>query len=181
MRAENLESIYRLSPVQEGILFHTLREPESGLYVRQLIAKLSGPLEVERLKEAWVGLLERHAVLRTSFHWQEVAHPVQLVARRVGLPWEELDWRRLGDAERKGSMEELLRTDLERGFDLAAPPLIRLTLVRTGDAAHELIWSFHHLILDGWSLLLLLRELFSVYAGLCRGRSPQLAKTAPYR
>nr|MDP9121889.1 condensation domain-containing protein [Acidobacteriota bacterium] len=101
MKPENLESIYRLSPVQEGILFHTLREPESGLYVQQLVVKLRGPLEVASLKQAWTRLLERHPVLRTSFHWQEVAHPVQVVARRVALPWEEVDWRRLGGAEQK--------------------------------------------------------------------------------
>src|SRR5215210_9063814 len=181
MRPENLESIYRMSPVQEGILFHVLNEPDSGLYVRHLEAELSGALEVERFQEAWASLLERHAVLRTSFHWQEVAHPVQVVARRVALPWEEKDWRRLSDLERQRSMAELLRDDLLRGFDLAQPPLVRLTLVRTGEASWELIWSFHHLILDGWSLLLLLREVFSVYAGLCRGRKPALGKALPYK
>ncbi|HKH45888.1 MAG TPA: amino acid adenylation domain-containing protein, partial [Thermoanaerobaculia bacterium] len=181
MRPENLESIYRMSPVQEGILFHVLNEPDSGLYVRHLVAELSGALEVERFQEAWASLLERHAVLRTSFHWQEVAHPVQVVARRVALPWEEKDWRRLSDLERQRSMAELLRDDLLRGFDLAQPPLVRLTLVRTGEASWELIWSFHHLILDGWSLLLLLREVFSVYAGLCRGRKPAVDKAVPYK
>ena len=122
MRPENLEAIYRLSPVQEGILFHALNEPESGLYVRQLVAELSGALEVERFREAWSSLVERHAVLRTSFHWQEVAHPVQVVARRVTLPWEEKDWRCLSEEERQRSMAELLSADLLRGFDLAHPP-----------------------------------------------------------
>ncbi|HEX3531511.1 MAG TPA: non-ribosomal peptide synthase/polyketide synthase, partial [Thermoanaerobaculia bacterium] len=181
MKPENLESIYRLSPLQEGILFHTLDEPENGLYVWHLVAELSGRLEVERLKEAWTHLLERHAVLRTSFHWQEVAHPVQVVARRVALPWEEKDLRRLREEERQRSMAELLRADLQRGFDLAQAPLLRLTLVRTGEAAWELVWSFHHLILDGWSLLLLLREVFSVYAELCRGRKPAVEKVVPYK
>jgi len=184
MRAENVESIYRLSPVQEGILFHALNEPENGLYVRHLVVELSGALEVERLQEAWASLLDRHAVLRTSFHWQEVAHPVQVVARRVALPWEEKDWRhlaRLSDDERQRSMAELLRSDLQRGFDLAQPPLLRLTLVRTGEASWELVWSFHHLILDGWSLILLLREVFAVYAELCRGRRPAVAKVVSYK
>ncbi|HEX3526556.1 MAG TPA: amino acid adenylation domain-containing protein, partial [Thermoanaerobaculia bacterium] len=164
MKPENLEAIYRLSPVQEGILFHALNEPESGLYVRHLVVELSGTLEVDRLKAAWGSLVERHAVLRTSLHWQEVAHPVQVVARRVTLPWEEKD-----------------RADLQRGFDLAQAPLFRLTLVRTGEAAWELIWSFHHVILDGWSLLLLLREVFAVYAELCRGGKPAAAKVVPYK
>src|SRR5215813_13879299 len=95
MRPENLESIYRLSPVQEGILFHALNEPDHALYVRHLVAELAGTLEVDRFREAWTRLVARHAVLRTSFHWQEVAHPVQVVARRVELPWEEKDWRHL--------------------------------------------------------------------------------------
>ncbi|HEX3527349.1 MAG TPA: amino acid adenylation domain-containing protein [Thermoanaerobaculia bacterium] len=181
MRPENLESIYRLSPVQEGMLFHALKEPESGLYVRHLVVELSGTLEVERLKESWASLLERHAVLRTSFHWQEMAHPVQVVARRVPLPWDEQDWRRLSVEERQRSMAELLRADLLRGFDLAQPPLLRLTLVRTGEAGWELVWSFHHLILDGWSLLLLLREVLSGYAELCRGGKPALERVVPYK
>ncbi|HEY2738070.1 MAG TPA: condensation domain-containing protein, partial [Thermoanaerobaculia bacterium] len=184
MRPENLEAIYRLSPVQEGILFHSLDEPDSGLYVRHLVVELSGTLEVERLKAAWASLVERHAALRTSFHWREVAHPVQVVARRVTLPWEEKDWRdfaHLSDEERQRSMAELLRADLLRGFDLAHPPLIRLTLVRTEETAWELVWSFHHLILDGWSLILLLREVFSVYAELCRGGKPAVGKAVPYK
>src|SRR5215475_6988083 len=128
MRPENLESIYRLSPVQEGILFHALDEPGDGLYVRHLVVELSGALDVERLKESWSLLLERHAVLRTSFHWQEVAHPVQVVARRVPLPWEERDWRLVPAEERPRAMAELLQADLARGFDLGQPPLLRLTL-----------------------------------------------------
>ena len=181
MRPENLEAIYRLSPVQEGILFHALNEPDNGLYVRHLVVELSGALEVERLQEAWARLLARHAVLRTSLHWQEVAHPVQVVARRVALPWDEKDWRCLSEEERQRSMAELLRADLQRGFDLAQPPLVRLTLVRTGEQDWELIWSFHHLILDGWSLLLLLREVFAVYAELCRGGKPAVEKAVPYK
>src|SRR4051812_42854481 len=97
MKPENLEAIYRLSPVQEGILFHSLDEPDSGLYVRHMVVELSGMLEVDHFKAAWASLVERHAVLRTSFHWQGVAHPVQVVARRVTLPWEEKDWRGLAD------------------------------------------------------------------------------------
>jgi amino acid adenylation domain-containing protein len=181
MRPENLEAIYRLSPVQEGILFHVLSEPDSALYVRHLVVELSGTLEVERFQEAWSRLLERHAALRTSFHWQEVAHPVQVVARRVALPWEEKDWHLLPEDERQRSMAELLRVDLQRGFDLARPPLLRLTLVRTGETAWELIWSFHHLILDGWSLLLVLREVFAVYAELCRGGQPAFSKGVPFK
>src|SRR5262245_11502809 len=101
MRPENLESIYRLSPAQEGMLFHALNEPDNALYVRHLVVELSGALEMERLEEAWTRLLARHAVLRTSFHWQEVAHPVQVVSRRVALPWEEKDWRGLSAEEQK--------------------------------------------------------------------------------
>src|SRR5215813_8364171 len=131
MRPENLESIYRLSPAQEGILFHALNEPDNALYVRHLVVELSGVLELDRFREAWTLLLARHAVLRTSFHWQEVAHPVQVVSRRVGLPWEEKDWRGLSAEAREQARTELARADLARGFDLSQAPLLRLTLVRT--------------------------------------------------
>src|SRR6476661_4329588 len=121
MKPENLESIYRLSPAQEGMLFHSLYEPEQGLYVMQLALRLTGKLDGARLKQAWASVVERHAVLRTSFHWEDVAHPVQVVARRVVLPWRDEDWRRLSPADRERSLEELGRCDLERGFDLTAP------------------------------------------------------------
>ncbi|HEY2739791.1 MAG TPA: condensation domain-containing protein, partial [Thermoanaerobaculia bacterium] len=181
MKPENLEAIYRLSPVQEGILFHALYEPEQGLYVLQLVCRLDGPLDVESLKRAWALVLERHAVLRTSFHWEDVTHPVQVVARRVDLPWHEEDWRSLSAVEQESALEALRRADLDRGFDLAEPPLVRLALVRTAEEVHELIWSFHHLLVDGWSLPLIFKEVFSTYAALCAGRRHEAGRARPYR
>src|SRR5205823_2455369 len=99
-----------------------VEEEDERLDVWDMRVEVSGMLEVDHFKAAWANLVERHAALRTSLHWQEVAHPVQVVARRVTLPWEEKDWRdlaHLSDEERQRSMAELLRADLQRGFDLA--------------------------------------------------------------
>ncbi|HSK77456.1 MAG TPA: condensation domain-containing protein, partial [Thermoanaerobaculia bacterium] len=182
MRPENLESIYRLTSVQEGILFHSLHEPENGLYVRQLVCRLhGGPLAIDKLEQAWISLLHRHAVLRTSFHWEDVAHPVQVVARQVELPWEERDWRGLCVGEQKCRLAELLRAGRERDFALADPPLIRLTRARTGEESYNLVWSFHHLIIDGWSIRLILREVLSAYAAYAQGPIPELRKIRLYR
>ncbi|HSK79934.1 MAG TPA: amino acid adenylation domain-containing protein, partial [Thermoanaerobaculia bacterium] len=99
----------------------------------------------------------------------------------MALPWEEHDWRGLPPVEQERALADLRRADRERGFDLVSPPLIRLTLVRTGEEVHRLVWSVHHLILDGWSLRLVLREVFSAYAALSAGRLPDLGGVRPYR
>src|ERR1700712_4272392 len=109
MTPENLAGIYRLSPVQEGILFHSLQEPENSLYVSQLLCTLTGSLESEYLRRAWQMVLERHAALRTAFHWEEVAHPVQVTSLRVPLPWEELDWRGMPVAEQERALPRVSR------------------------------------------------------------------------
>ena len=181
MTPENLGGIYRLSPVQEGILFHSLQEPENSLYVSQLLCTLTGSLERESLRRAWQLVLERHAALRTGFHWEEVAHPVQVTSLRVPLPWEELDWRGMPAAEQERALGRLSRADRERGFDLTTPPLLRLTLVRMDEEVWRLVCSFHHLVLDGWSLPLVFREVFTAYAAFCAGRAAELGGVWPYR
>ena len=103
MKHENLEAIYRLSPMQEGILFHVLAEPEAGLYFLQFGLELRGPLDLPALRRAWEETIERHAALRTTFHWQGLEKPVQVVSRRVELPWEERDWQEAPPRQRPRS------------------------------------------------------------------------------
>ena len=138
-------------------------------------------MERDYLRQAWQMVLERHAALRTAFHWEEVAHPVQVTSLRVPLPWEELDWRGMPAAAQERALAGLSRADRERGFDLTTPPLLHLTLVRTGEEAWRLVCSFHHLILDGWSLPLVFREVFTAYAAFCAGRPAELGGVWPYR
>ncbi|HSG40808.1 MAG TPA: amino acid adenylation domain-containing protein, partial [Thermoanaerobaculia bacterium] len=180
MKPENLESVYRLSPTQEGILFHSLSTPGGDPYFLQTACALRGELDIPAFRRAWEEVTARHPTLRTAFHWEALDKTVQVVSRAVPLPWEERDWTGLSAAELERRWEDLLRADRERGLDLAKAPLLRLVLVRLGDALHRFLWSGHHIVLDGWSLPLVFREVFAAYAAFTAGRTANLPPVRPY-
>jgi amino acid adenylation domain-containing protein/non-ribosomal peptide synthase protein (TIGR01720 family) len=178
--AGTVEDAYPLSSMQEGMLFHTVAAPESGVYVAQLTYGLHGALDPAALRRAWQHALDRHPALRTGFLWDQAALPLQVVCAGAQLPWEEHDWRALPEAEREARLDALLERDRARGFDLAAPPLMRVTLVRTGDDRWEVVWSHHHLVLDGWSLPIVTGEVVASYAAFQHGSQPRLDAPVPY-
>src|SRR5215208_686869 len=98
---QDLEDIYELSPMQQGMLFHNLLAPESGLYCQQLRGTLESELDVAAFKRAWQQVVARHGALRTSFHWDAVEKPLQVVRRHARLPWRQEDWRALPGAEQQ--------------------------------------------------------------------------------
>jgi amino acid adenylation domain-containing protein/non-ribosomal peptide synthase protein (TIGR01720 family) len=176
-----IEDIYPLSPVQEGMLFYTLLAKDSGAYVTQAIYELEG-LNVAAMKRAWQQVLDRHPILRTGFVWKNLEHPLQIVRRRVALPLAEEDWRGLGEAERATRMDRFLTEDQQRGFDLSDAPPMRMRLFQLGDASYKLVWSYHHLLLDGWSAPVLIREFLGAYESLAAGGQPAaLERSRPYR
>src|SRR6476469_4564892 len=160
-RLDNLEDLYPLSPLQQGMLFHTLESPESGVYFEQSVFTIRGPLDAGAFERAWQTVINRHSILRSSFIWQNLDTPVQAVYRRVDVPLEKHDWRD-STAEVQGQLlEEYLTLDRSSGFDLETPPLIRLALFRTDDEVYKFVFSRHHLILDRWSRSVLNREVFA--------------------
>jgi alpha-ketoglutarate-dependent taurine dioxygenase len=169
MKIKNVADLYPLSPMQQGMLFHALYEPESGAYLMHVIGTLPGHLNVAAFKQAWARLLSRHPVLRTSFLWEGVNEPLQVVREQVELPWHELDWRGSSATEQAELLKNFLQADRQRGFDLAKAPLLRLTLARINEGASRFIWSYHHIVLDGWSLPLLFKELFAFYEAFNEG------------
>ncbi|HVG07740.1 MAG TPA: amino acid adenylation domain-containing protein, partial [Thermoanaerobaculia bacterium] len=166
-----IEDLYPLAPLQEGLLFHSLYGQGGDPYFEQLTAGLEGPLDAPAFAAAWQRAIDRHTALRTGFLWQDVGRPLQLVRRQADLPWSVQDWR--GEAW----WQDLLAADRARGFDLAVPPLMRLTLVRVGEDRHRLVWSSHHLVFDGWCLSLILAEVFAIY----QDPGVQLPPARPYR
>jgi amino acid adenylation domain-containing protein/non-ribosomal peptide synthase protein (TIGR01720 family) len=176
----NIERLYPLSPMQQGMLFHSLLDASSGVYVTQLVLTLTD-VNIAALRAAWERVLRHHDVLRTLFVWQAQDKPLQVVRRDVELPWEELDWRGIDQADRREKLDALLRADRARGFDLRAAPLMRLMLIRSGADRHELVWSHHHLLLDGWSVALIAKELAAVYQALVQGREHHPALPRPYQ
>ncbi|MEU9291691.1 condensation domain-containing protein, partial [Streptomyces sp. NPDC048275] len=181
MKQTGLEDILPLTPLQEGLLFHGLYDPDTeDVYVSQHILDISGPLDTTALRTAADSLLARHSSLRVGFRHEGLKTPVQIVPRSVRTPWHETDLTALPDDDaRAARAEELLRADRATRFDLSAPPLVRFTLLRLTDRQYRFSLTFHHLLLDGWSLSVLLHELFALYAD--GGDARALPPVTPYR
>src|ERR1041384_4152527 len=139
----NTEDFYPLAPMQEGMLFHTVYAPASGVYVTQQSYTLRGRLDVESFIRAWQLVIKRHSILRTFFVWEGVKKPVQVVQRQVQLPLTQHDWRALSAAEQAEKWEARIQAERMRGFVLSEAPLLRLVLARTADDTYQFLWSFH--------------------------------------
>ncbi|WP_323118191.1 non-ribosomal peptide synthetase [Burkholderia alba] len=173
-----VDDVYPLAPMQQAILFHALLAPDASTYVNQLVATLHEP-DVERLRAAFEAAVPRHDILRTGFTPDE-AVPMQIVHRHARLPVELLDWRDLGDAVPR-TLESWLAADRARGFDLGAPPLMRVTLIRVAEREWRLVWTRHHLLLDGWSTARLFADVLRDYAQPPRAQPFALPAKARYR
>ncbi len=176
-----LEDIYPLSPLQHGMLFHTVYSPGLGMYMEQVSCTLRGDFNLTAFKQSWQRVMERHAILRTAFVWENLNEPLQTVSTNVELPMEQLDWRVLSTAEQHECWTEYLKADRERGFDPAQSPLMRILLARTSDEALYCVWSFHHLLLDGWCISMMLREVFMFYEAFNQGVQVEMESCRPYR
>jgi amino acid adenylation domain-containing protein len=176
MSAPTAQDLYRLTPLQHGMLFHELYEPESHLYVEQIMIPFAGTLRWPAFTAAWQDLADHHDALRTSFHWKQISTPVQVVHDRVRLPVTAVDLHACGR-----SPEDYLAADRRAGFALDRPPLFRVALLRAGADDVRLVLSFHHIILDGWSLQLLFRDFGLAYDARLDGRAPELPRPGRYR
>ncbi|HEX5719284.1 MAG TPA: amino acid adenylation domain-containing protein [Thermoanaerobaculia bacterium] len=181
MRPDNIEDIYPLSPVQQGILFHTLYAPEAGDYFRQLVFAIQGNLDIVAFARTWQEVVDRHPILRTAFVWEDADEPLQVVCRKVETPLEQWDWRSLDTTRQEACIADHLHQERRKGFALSETPVMRLALFRLGDERYRFVWSYHHLLLDGWSVALLLRKVFAVYRALTRGERLPLDRVRPYR
>ncbi|HEV2754809.1 MAG TPA: amino acid adenylation domain-containing protein, partial [Actinomycetota bacterium] len=175
------EDVYPLTPLQQGMVFHTLYEPGSAVYFQQLRLTLAGRLEARALEQSWRDLTARHEVLRGAALSERLPRPLLVIRRAVEPPFEIDDWSDVDRAEQERRLDELLAADRARGFDLGAPPLMRIALIRTGAESWELVWSFHHLLLDGWSMPLVLGEVFSRYHALAGGHPLDVRAAPSYR
>ena len=180
---ENLiEDLYPLTPLQQGLLFHTLYAPRSGVYIEQVSGILRGEVKVGAFERAWQQVITQHATLRTAFVWQELLRePLQIVFRQVKLPTRILDWRSRERSQQEADLQAFLQTDRAQGFDVGQAPLMRLTLVRLSETRTQVIWTHHHLLLDGWSLSLLFQEVLASYEAEIQGQSLVYEERRPYR
>ncbi|MET9931008.1 MULTISPECIES: amino acid adenylation domain-containing protein [unclassified Streptomyces] len=182
-RHPGLSDVLPLSPLQEGLFFHAAFDAEgTDAYTGQIVLTLDGPLDADALRRACGALLDRHDALRAAFTDRGLDRPVQVVTGAVGVPWTPVDLTARPAGERDAAFDRLLADDRARRFDLERPPLVRFTLVRTDEDRHRLLMTNHHILWDGWSSAVLLRELLAGYAELT-GVAPRAATApaVPYR
>ncbi len=177
----NLEAIYPLSPLQEGMLFHHLYAPQSEVYFEQVTCTLHGTMDVTAFKQAWLQVIAHQPTLRTLFLWEHLDTPLQVVRQQVDVPWTELDWCSLPSDEQDTQVQAKLRADRAQGFDLSQAPLLRLHLIRLSEQVTHFTWSFHHLLLDGWSASAVLGQVFACYEAARQGHTLSLPTGRPYR
>ncbi len=178
---EDVEDIYELAPMQHGMLFDSVTVEDSGMYAIQLEYFLRGPLSAPEFEEAWSQTVARHPILRTSLHWEDLEKPLQVVRRsaQISLPYE--DWSGLSPEEQDLRSEAFRRDDRRSGFDFEEAPLMRLALFRVGDDRHRLLWTFHHILMEGWSASQILGEVLARYRSATTGSELELAEHRPYR
>jgi hypothetical protein len=178
---KGIADVYPLAPLQQGLLFHSLYAPTAGLYFMQIGCVLHDELNLAAFKNAWQEVIARHTALRTEFRWADLPEPLQVVRASAAMPIEELDWRDLSPHKQQEKLQSFYEADRVRGCDLTKAPLMRITLIRTADQSYQVVWSHHHLIIDGWSGPLLLRECVALYEALCNGETLHLPQSRPYR
>jgi amino acid adenylation domain-containing protein len=175
-----VEDAYPLSPLQQGLLFHARYEAGQDPYFQQISCGLHGDVDPEALADAWQQLIDRHPALRTGFVWEGLDTPLQVVEAGAVLPLHRESWRGLSTSECAARLDGYLEADRQRGMELSRPPLMRVALFETGHG-HQLVWSRHHIVLDGWSSSLLMGELLAIYDALRQGREAVLEPVRPYR
>jgi amino acid adenylation domain-containing protein/non-ribosomal peptide synthase protein (TIGR01720 family) len=179
-KAASIEDIFPLSPLQKGLLFHTLYTPGEAVYFEQLTCELHGRLDEAAFAQAWRLLVARHPILRTAFVWKGQSEPRQVVHRTLEMPWLREDWRAFSPEQQNEKLAAFLAADRARGFEPNRAPLMRLATLRLSDTVWQLVWSHHHLLLDGWSFPLLLREFGLAYGALSTGATPALPPARPF-
>ncbi len=180
LNADNdLEDVYELSPLQEGIYYHWLAEDSSALYFEQTSYKVRAKvLDVEKLKGAYDRLTARHAVLRTSFTTEYASRSLQIVRKEVAsnFTFERLDRQ----ADRQAQVEQIKQQDRERGFDLSSGSQMRLHVVELSEGEYEFVWSHHHVLMDGWCTSVLINDFNELLSAALKGTTPALLPVVPY-
>jgi len=178
---QQIEAMYPVTGVQRGMVFHSLLSPGSGVYVLQDGLLLPADVDRDAFWGAWERVIQRHPVFRTLFVRLDTEQPVQVVLRDVTPPSVELDWSEFDDDARDAAFDALLKSEQEAGFDFAKAPLMRLQLIKRRDGAFYFVWTRHHVLLDGWSGPLVLRDVMQCYAALRSGAEPALTPARGYQ
>ncbi len=178
--ARFVEDVYPLTPLQAGMVFHSLLDTDAAAYVAQIRLRLSGVGDTQALGAAWQRVVERTPLLRSAVVWDGIDEPVQVVHREVVLPIVHYNWRDLAEPEWERELARLAAQE-RAGVDLRVPPLLRMVIARLPDDEVLLVWTHHHVVLDGWSMAAVFAEVCEQYAAIVAGRAPVLVARRPFR
>jgi len=178
MKTTNVADVYELTPLQQGLLFHCLQAPRAGYYIEQMHFTMRGELRVDVIRDVWQRIIARHPGLRTSFSWEDINRPVQVVHTEAPLPFDEVDLSDVPADQRERHFAELLLSERRQGFDLESAPLLKLTVCRMDADTFRLAWRFSHLIMDGWSFGLIMSDFVTLYKARYHGQDVDLRPPA---
>ncbi|UKO97051.1 amino acid adenylation domain-containing protein [Nostoc sp. UHCC 0870] len=181
MKVLTVQDSYQLSSIQQGMLFNSLVAQNSGVDIEQMICVVDEKIDIFAFQKAWQRVVERHAVLRTSFDLQNGREPLQCVHQWVKIPLEQQDWCGLSAQEQSTKLQAYLQSDRKLGFDLNVAPLMRLALFQLQESVYQFIWTFHHAVLDGRSMSIIIKEVFTFYDAFLEGKDLQLPQPRPYQ
>lgn len=175
-----IEAIYSLSTMQQGILFHHLmsEEDQGFLHVQCLLV---GDLDFDILQSAWKVATQRHAVLRTSVHWKNIEKPIQVVRPDSQMVWNQIDWSALSIEDQDQRLIQHKTASRQSGVNFEKGPLSKIDLIKKSADAHYLIWSCHHLLLDGWSSSIVLNDVFTAYKAISENKVPDFESIPSYK
>jgi amino acid adenylation domain-containing protein len=180
-KLSNVEDIYPLSPMQQGMLFHSILDSSAQAYVTQMAFRIDSRVNVQSFRRAWEEVVRRHTILRTAFVWENLKEPMQVVRKNVELPWREEDWSSWSEAEQEEKWRTLLEEDRKRGFDLKRAPLLRFGIVKIGEGRYYFSLSRHHILFDASCANILIQELIALYEAYRAGKKLQLDAPSTYR
>ncbi|HJK87963.1 MAG TPA: condensation domain-containing protein, partial [Candidatus Megaira endosymbiont of Mesostigma viride] len=178
---KKLEDIYPLSPIQSGMLFQKLYYEKSDVYVVQSIFEIEGDLLISNFKKAWQEVIRNHPVLRTGIIWEDLEEPLQYILQDLNLVFVEYDWQLNSKDEIKEKLSSLMSEDRTKGFELNKPPLFRLYIVYLANNKYYLIWSRHHILIDGWSSAIVINQVFQVYQAILNQQEYNFPKSSSYK
>ncbi|MFJ9643025.1 amino acid adenylation domain-containing protein [Streptomyces sp. NPDC101206] len=177
---DGITKVFPLTDMQKGMLFHCILDPDSGVYVEQLLYTLDGELDVDAFRRAWQQVARRHEILRTRIVTSGLADPLHTVQADAEPQWTVLDWSGHDPDTLEAELGEWLTADQRQGFVLERAPLFRLAVIRTGPTRHRLVMTYHHLVLDIWSLFVLLRDAVEIYRAERDHTAPVLPPARPF-
>ncbi|HET7641596.1 MAG TPA: condensation domain-containing protein, partial [Ktedonobacteraceae bacterium] len=176
-----LEDSYRLLPIQQGMLFHSLFEDDGGVYIGQVVGRLPKDIDLHAFKRAWQCVMDRYAALRTSFYWKGMDDPLQLPHKKILVEMKVYDWRHIAVEDEPEKLKKHLADDRSCSFVLTKPPLMRFALFQLSQGEHLFLWTHHHALLDGRARAMVLKEVARFYEAFCSNQGLDLPPPVAYK